>query len=607
MSYETIIGIIIYKYKKRQRKYMKIKNIDGITQLEEILKKLDLPKKYYSADFDISEKYKQEIEKFEKYLLKINNGNDEKSKVVYKKIQEILPLIKKNKQRILDVFDYYGKSNPKCAQEEFDFMMDSIKEYLFIATADDWVTIKTENGEYKRRFRITPGSQFFRVRQVAEKIESIKNNADELFHIPLTKKAYTNSERFSLAGFPSLYLSTALPLAWQECGYPQKYYYSEYKYEKMWDKERNYEEELKFLALYSPREICWWGIGSERSNLWLNVVIRCLVLYPLVLGCSFVNHGGKVSYKQEYIVPQMLMQWVQRNNLIVQGISYFTCLDIEMMPKEYCAYNLAIPIMGPYDEKQYSKKLREEFTWSMPKYYEIPLLNVNKNKKDRKILYYYIEEIHEMYRKYSVPVQFKNYINEIERICVCLYQIMKDGNGSSMQMIIHILNLIDASCYQLKNQSFDSIIENVEKNENSSKLEKNLKELIKESKRCVEKFWKEDKKTKSIYEIIEKYRLSTWNDFVGTTSVEVLYRENEDIEKMILWMREHHLLYFTKILNEHDAKQKIHKKMNDIITPVIYKYNNSSQYTENTNLGDYIIEGFDFENQGDELLKKIYI
>ena len=39
-------------------------------------------------------------------------------------------------------------------------MMDSIKEYLFIATADDWVTIKTEDGEYKRRFRITPEVNF---------------------------------------------------------------------------------------------------------------------------------------------------------------------------------------------------------------------------------------------------------------------------------------------------------------------------------------------------------------------------------------------------------------------------------------------------------------
>lgn len=582
------------------------KNVDGIMQLEELLKKLDLPKKYYRGNFDISEKYKEEMGKFENDLLKINSKIDEKSKVIYKKIQEIFLLIKHNKQRILNVFDYYGKSNPKCAQEEFDSMMDSIKEYLFIATADDWVTIKTENGEYKSRFRITPGSRFFRVRQVTEKVESIKNNADELFHIPLTKKAYTNSERFSLAGFPSLYLSTVLPLAWQECGYPQKYYYSEYKYEKMWNKERNYEEELKFLALYSPREICWWGIGLERSqfNLWLSVVIRCLVLYPLVLGCSFVNHGGQVSYKQEYIIPQMLMQWVQRNNSIVQGISYFTCLDIEMMPEEYCAYNLAIPIMEPYDEKQYSKKLREEFTWSMPKYYEIPLLDVNQNKKDRKNLYDFIEEIHGIYRKYNIPVQLKNYINEIERICVCLYQIMKDGNGSNMQMIIHILNLIGASCYQLRNSSFDLIIENIEEN-NSNILEQNLKELIEECKRCVEKFWKDDKKSKSIYDIIEKYRLSTWNDFTATTSVEVLYRETDDIKELIKWMYEHHLLYFTKILNIKDAKEKIHKEMNYITTPVIYKYNNISQYTEDTDLDDYIIEGFDFREQGEELLKRM--
>lgn len=41
-----------------------------------------------------------------------------------------------------------------------------------------------------------------------------------LFHIPLSKRACSNNERFSLVGFPSLYLSTMLPLAWQECGYP---------------------------------------------------------------------------------------------------------------------------------------------------------------------------------------------------------------------------------------------------------------------------------------------------------------------------------------------------------------------------------------------------
>lgn len=66
-----------------------------------------------------------------------------------------------------------------------------------------------------------------------KKTASIQSNPDELFYIPLSKKAFVNNERFSLAGFPSLYLSSMLLLAWQECGYPKKYYYSEYQYEKL--------------------------------------------------------------------------------------------------------------------------------------------------------------------------------------------------------------------------------------------------------------------------------------------------------------------------------------------------------------------------------------
>lgn len=102
-----------------------------------------------------------------------------------------------------------------------------------------------------------------------KKTSDIQNNPDELFHIPLTKKAFTSNERFSLAGFPSLYLSSMLPLAWQECGYPKKYYYSEFQYEKLCGSidERQIENELKFLALYSPDEICDWGISVNIMNL----------------------------------------------------------------------------------------------------------------------------------------------------------------------------------------------------------------------------------------------------------------------------------------------------------------------------------------------------
>ncbi len=66
------------------------------------------------------------------------------------------------------------------------------------------------------------------------------------FYIPLSKKAFVNNERFSLAGFPSLYLSSMLLLAWQECGYPKKYYYSEYQYEKLNGSRGNRVREVGF-------------------------------------------------------------------------------------------------------------------------------------------------------------------------------------------------------------------------------------------------------------------------------------------------------------------------------------------------------------------------
>lgn len=95
----------------------------------------------------------------------------------------------------------------------------------------------------------------------------------------LQKQVIVNNERFSLAGFPSLYLASMLPLAWQECGYPKKYYYSEYQYEKLniSGYERKLQDEMKFLALYSPDEIYDWGSIVKCKN------------FELVLNFAFKN------------------------------------------------------------------------------------------------------------------------------------------------------------------------------------------------------------------------------------------------------------------------------------------------------------------------------
>lgn len=214
-----------------------------------------------------------------------------------------------------------------------DGLMSRLEEDIFIGSIDDRVCINCNGQNYYTRFRMTPGYRFFRVRAVDYESTAIQKNADELFHVPLSKRAYSNNERFSLVGFPSLYLSTMLPLAWQECGYPQKYYYSKYQYKYSVDinsGKRSLENELKFLLLYSPDEIAIWGTSVKYNNfaLWLEVVTRYLKAYPLILACSFVNQSGKVPYKQEYIIPQMLMQWVQRNShdTLIKMINICGCL-----------------------------------------------------------------------------------------------------------------------------------------------------------------------------------------------------------------------------------------------------------------------------------------
>ena len=415
-------------------------------KIEDLLAtRIALPKRYYNSNFNISDKFKQETIKFLELIKQIDGHefSEDKQKLIQQKIKGIVPDIEENMESIEHIFDFYENANPKEAQEEMDKMMNRLDDVLLISTIDDRVIINVDGKQfYTRGIRITPGTQFFRVRAVDEKTAAIENNPDELFHIPLTKKAYTNNERFSLAGFPSLYLSSMLQLAWQECGYPQKYYYSEFQYENMIvSLHRDISKELKFLSLYSPSEIFQWGISTKYSHFteWLGLVANYLKQYPLVLACSFVNHSGKVTYKQEYIIPQMLMQWVQRNKSVVQGISYFTCVDISMFPSKWCAYNIVIPAQQPFDDKMYSSKLREDFCWSRPKYYTVPISDPSKNTVDRKIIFDFIEKIRNAFNTYDFAEPLRDYLQDLECVCVCVYQMMLSSSSTDMQLVLHQL------------------------------------------------------------------------------------------------------------------------------------------------------------------------
>lgn len=108
--------------------------------IEEFLKSLVLPKKYYDSNFDMSEKYAEEADAFISGLKKIDAAEfaEDKQKEIMNMFKNIFPDVEANIHRILDVFKYYEGADPKRAQEEFDTIMDSLRSAMFISTMDDW-------------------------------------------------------------------------------------------------------------------------------------------------------------------------------------------------------------------------------------------------------------------------------------------------------------------------------------------------------------------------------------------------------------------------------------------------------------------------------------
>jgi hypothetical protein len=539
-------------------------------KIENLMRKIALPKRYFNNDFIISDKFREESDTFVSLLRQCNGKefNADQEEKIKQNLAEICDIAILNIDSVLNIIKYYQNADLKTAQEEFDILMGRIKDDIFISSIDDCVQITINEQTFWTKIRSNPGYRYFRVRPSEYESYTISQNADELFHIPLSKRAYSNNERFSLAGFPSLYLSTMLPLAWQECGYPQKYYYSEYQFEHSYDstfENRLVDKELRFLSLYSPDEICNWGTSVKYNHfdLWLEVVTKYLKSYPLILACSFVNQSGKVPYKQEYIIPQMLMQWVQRNNSTVQGISYFTCVDTSMWSRKWCAYNIVIPAVAPYDDKMYSNILRDKFCWTVPQFFTVPIADKEYNQHDREIIYNFASDIRSAMRTYQLPMKFLDLLDKMMNVSGCLMSLLDNGSAQHMQLVLHMLNSLDSNCNQLKDFRLENLIDEVLQDKQDLNVinNLNLEDTINTFRNLYNRFIGDGNTDESIKKIIDNYKMLCWNDLHPHSEIILIYSNSTEINEPLKWLREKHVLHFLKKLDSSDNTVEYLKKI----------------------------------------------
>ena len=210
----------------------------------------------------------------------------------------------------------------------------------------------------------------------ARRVEENRNySTTEIFHIPFNFRYNIESSRYSIAGFPCLYLSSSLKLCLEELDY--KINSGRYIASRFNINVNNCELRIFDLGI-KPKDfefVEYEGKTQRRKDLINRDDItkesyfkNYMIWYPFIASCSFTRVNKKDKFFPEYILPQLLMEklnrYTERKKLLV-GVRYFSCssnLASEM------GFNYAFPasIYKKINANFLSDKLSNIFSLTTP-------------------------------------------------------------------------------------------------------------------------------------------------------------------------------------------------------------------------------------------------
>lgn len=190
------------------------------------------------------------------------------------------------------------------------------------------------------------GNNLFRIRSAEGNYPLGK---DELFHIPFEKRGIVKSQRFSIPGLPSLYTANSIYVAWEEMRRPKV-------------------DSIQAIRLVNRRDLKLLDIttdiySSTKNNDLRTDLYTCLykvLTWPLAACCSIKVKNTGDTFKPEYIIPQLLLQWVSEN---LDGIKYSsTHIDLNKVKHVGAFHNIVLPVKTFDQDKGYCKSLKKIFT-----------------------------------------------------------------------------------------------------------------------------------------------------------------------------------------------------------------------------------------------------
>jgi hypothetical protein len=194
---------------------------------------------------------------------------------------------------------------------------------------------------------------FYRARKNENKIFIRK---EELFHMKFELRHLVSTNRYSVPGFPALYLADSTYTCWEE--------FERYKLRDLYFSRFENVEDLNVINIERIEDLLNELEEPGDSQRKIPLLLRYFVLFPLAISCSIKVKHSSAIFKPEYIISQLLLQLVSKEGKI-DGIKFpSTKIDYSKL-SNVGGYNYVFPVKN-ISKKGYCEVLTKKFHCTEP-------------------------------------------------------------------------------------------------------------------------------------------------------------------------------------------------------------------------------------------------
>jgi hypothetical protein len=233
--------------------------------------------------------------------------------------------------------DEYFNGFPACAYNQLEKGINLIEQYFPIVS-----NLSDQRDE------------FYRVRYDHDRCLIAK---EDLFHIPFESRGKVKTQRYSISGLPCLYFGSSVYSCWEELRRPDL--------DKLYVSSFTNAGPLRMIDFgYPPRVAVTRARKIQDIIIRYNTIKAYYLCWPLFAACSIRVREDSDPFKPEYVVPQLLLQWVRRSTDF-DGVKYFTGRSFSFVRSVHLYQNYVFPVKTNR-ESGYCRELAKNFLMTDP-------------------------------------------------------------------------------------------------------------------------------------------------------------------------------------------------------------------------------------------------